>query len=109
MTLDLRKDAAIEKTFTQAAENFADVWKTLVPEGLKFVISGSGNLVMLKRTENESQGTQNDEALQNYTGVAIQVSFKSQSDQELRMAQLSGGQKSLVALALIFAIQVCFL
>lgn len=59
---------------------------------------------MLKRSENETQ--ENDSSTQNYSGVSIQVSFNSQSDQELRMAQLSGGQKSLVALALIFAIQV---
>ena len=40
-----------------------------------------------------------------YVGVSLNVSF--QSGQKLRMAQLSGGQKSLVALALIFAIQKC--
>jgi energy-coupling factor transporter ATP-binding protein EcfA2 len=62
---------------------------------------------MLRRAEIETQDTQNEEnTVQNYNGVSIQVSFNSQSDQELRMPQLSGGQKSLVALALIFAIQV---
>ena len=42
-----------------------------------------------------------------YVGVGIKVSFNSKSDEGLRMNQLSGGQKSLVALALIFAIQRC--
>ncbi len=43
-----------------------------------------------------------------YSGVAIRVSFNSRSaDEGLLMGQLSGGQKSLVALALIFAIQQC--
>jgi structural maintenance of chromosome 3 (chondroitin sulfate proteoglycan 6) len=42
-----------------------------------------------------------------YTGVGIQVSFNSRTDEGLLMQQLSGGQKSLVALALIFAIQKC--
>ncbi|KAI9183999.1 Structural maintenance of chromosomes protein 3 [Blastocladiella emersonii ATCC 22665] len=42
-----------------------------------------------------------------YRGVAIQVSFNSKVDEGLHMSQLSGGQKSLVALALIFAIQQC--
>ncbi|KAI0028167.1 RecF/RecN/SMC, partial [Vararia minispora EC-137] len=43
----------------------------------------------------------------NYTGVAIKVSFNSKVDEGLRIQQLSGGQKSLVALALVFAFQKC--
>jgi structural maintenance of chromosome 3 (chondroitin sulfate proteoglycan 6) len=39
--------------------------------------------------------------------VAIKVSFNSKVDEGLRNEQLSGGQKTLVALALIFAIQRC--
>jgi len=45
--------------------------------------------------------------IDNYTGIAIQVSFNSKMNEGLRMQQLSGGQKSLVALTLIFAIQQC--
>lgn len=42
-----------------------------------------------------------------FIGVGIKVSFTG-GDAEMReMNQLSGGQKSLVALALIFAIQKC--
>ena len=41
-----------------------------------------------------------------YTGVRIKVSF-SASKEPVLLQQLSGGQKSLVALALIFAIQRC--
>lgn len=43
----------------------------------------------------------------NYTGVAINVSFKSESGTIHQISQLSGGQKSLVALAIIFSIQQC--
>lgn len=40
-------------------------------------------------------------------GIGIKISF-TESDSEMKeMNQLSGGQKSLVALALIFAIQKC--
>lgn len=39
-----------------------------------------------------------------YTGVAMKVAFSSTGDAYL-LQQLSGGQKSIVALALIFAIQ----
>ena len=42
-----------------------------------------------------------------YTGISIKVSFTSKEDHGLRMRQLSGGQKSIVALAFIFAIQKC--
>ena len=41
----------------------------------------------------------------NYTGVSISVSFKSKAGNFQQMFQLSGGQKSLVALAIIFSIQ----
>lgn len=37
----------------------------------------------------------------------LQVSFTGKSGEMKEMQQLSGGQKSLVALALIFAIQKC--
>ena len=40
-----------------------------------------------------------------YSGVSIQVSFTGRDDDVQLVNQLSGGQKSVVALALIFAIQ----
>lgn len=42
-----------------------------------------------------------------FTGVAIRVSFTGGDAEMKEMNQLSGGQKSLVALGLIFAIQKC--
>ncbi|KAJ2160979.1 Structural maintenance of chromosomes protein 3 [Coemansia sp. RSA 552] len=91
--LDQRKDEAIERTFKQVSKFFADVFATLVP-------AGRGKLVMQRRLDGSS-------GVDNYIGVAIRVSFNSTADEGLRMQQLSGGQKSLVALALIFAIQRC--
>merc|ERR1711879_1022163 len=41
----------------------------------------------------------------NTKGVRIEISFTGQSSSMLTMSQLSGGQKTVVALALIFAIQ----
>lgn len=113
-SLDMRKDEAIERTFKQVSKNFVDVFEQLVP-------MGRGALIMQKRFDTESQENEEsdedamdeDEAtkaakkIENYIGVSIKVSFHSKLDEGLRIQQLSGGQKSLVALALIFAIQKC--
>ncbi|KAH9271928.1 hypothetical protein BASA83_005766 [Batrachochytrium salamandrivorans] len=111
--LDQRKDEAIEQTFHQVAQNFSDVWSKIVPDG-------QGQLIMLRRTDEASDtldATQEyslqadrreqlrESSIEQYTGIAINVSFSSKTDEGRRMPQLSGGQKSLVALALIFAIQ----
>ncbi|BGP07249.1 Structural maintenance of chromosomes protein 3 [Rhodotorula toruloides] len=104
--LDARKDEAIERTFKQVAKNFAEVFEKLVP-------SGRGRLIMLKRQQEKDDDEmdvdepEEDGGVENYTGVAIRVSFKSKSNEGLRLQQLSGGQKALVALALIFSIQKC--
>ncbi|GAA5946350.1 hypothetical protein JCM10213_006535, partial [Rhodosporidiobolus nylandii] len=104
--LDARKDEAIERTFKQVAKNFGEVFEKLVP-------SGRGRLLMLKRAEERNEDDmdvdepEEDGGVENYTGVAIRVSFKSKSNEGLRLQQLSGGQKALVALAMIFAIQKC--
>ena len=45
--------------------------------------------------------------IENYVGISVLVSFNSKTDEGVLMQQLSGGQKSLLALALIFSIQKC--
>ncbi|KAG6333732.1 hypothetical protein ID866_5360 [Astraeus odoratus] len=103
--LDQRKDEAIERTFKQVASNFEEVFEKLVP-------AGRGRLIIQRRIDqddevmDEADDTQQS-SIDNYTGVAIKVSFNSKVDEGLRIQQLSGGQKSLVALALVFAIQKC--
>lgn len=57
----------------------------------------NGNAELIIRKENP----ESDE----FSGVAIRVAFGT-GGEALRMGQLSGGQKAVVALALIFAIQV---
>ncbi|KAJ1869782.1 Structural maintenance of chromosomes protein 3 [Coemansia sp. RSA 990] len=98
--LDQRKDEAIERTFKQVSKYFADVFERLVP-------AGRGELVMQRRVDSDQMDDGDEASVENYIGVAIRVSFNSKVDEGLRMQQLSGGQKSLVALALIFAIQRC--
>lgn len=55
----------------------------------------------------EPQGLNTITMLKRFLISIMQVSFNSKTDEGLIMQQLSGGQKSLVALALIFAIQKC--
>ncbi|KAJ3504676.1 hypothetical protein NLJ89_g7812 [Agrocybe chaxingu] len=103
--LDQRKDEAIERTFKQVASNFEEVFEKLVP-------AGRGRLIIQRRIdqdeEPEDEAEENQQSsIDNYTGVSIKVSFNSKVDEGLRIQQLSGGQKSLVALATVFAIQKC--
>lgn len=108
--LDQRKDEAIERTFRQVSKDFAEIFEKLVP-------AGRGRLVIQRKVdknqEAEDEGSDEEEAakrgggVENYTGVGISVSFNSRHDEQQRIQQLSGGQKSLCALALIFAIQQC--
>jgi structural maintenance of chromosome 3 (chondroitin sulfate proteoglycan 6) len=118
--LDQRKDEAIERTFKQVSKAFAEVFVQLVP-------AGRGMLVIQRKSDREAgraRGALDDESdeedgrngaanghkrstVENYTGVGISVSFNSKHDEQQRIQQLSGGQKSLCALALVFAIQQC--
>lgn len=98
--LDQRKDEAIERTFKQVSKEFATVFEKLVP-------AGRGRLVIQRKAdrqqpapapaadedEADSDGERH-ESVENYTGVGISVSFNSKHDDQQRIQQLSGGQKS---------------
>ncbi|ODV78448.1 RecF/RecN/SMC protein [Suhomyces tanzawaensis NRRL Y-17324] len=114
--LKLQKNEAIRKSFKQVAKSFHDIFENLVPLGV-------GNLIMHKKIEDkekealmeedddmavsDSDSDANDDDIENYVGVSISVSFNSKHDEQQRIEQLSGGQKSLCAIALILAIQKC--
>jgi structural maintenance of chromosome 3 (chondroitin sulfate proteoglycan 6) len=91
--LDQRKDEAIERTFKQVSKEFAQVFERLVP-------AGRGRLVIQRKTdqrarEDEDSDEDQREGVENYTGVGISVSFNSKHDDQQRIQQLSGGQKSM--------------
>lgn len=92
---------AIQFTFRQVSKYFTEVFKKLVP---------AGKAKLLMKTVDNEEGREvgpEDTNSDNFTGICIKISF-TDTDSEMReMNQLSGGQKSLVALALIFAIQKC--
>eukprot|EP00127_Corallochytrium_limacisporum_P000324 Clim_evm19s11 gene=Clim_evmTU19s11 len=119
--LDYQKDEAITRTFKQVAKNFSDCFAELVP-------GGKAEMVMQRRalpTEEEAEDGEeadHEEArrkrrrkktaaaknrVDSYVGVAVKISFTGRNDETQMMQQLSGGQKTLVALTLIFAIQRC--
>ncbi|KAM7522838.1 hypothetical protein LguiA_012740 [Lonicera macranthoides] len=107
--LDQRKDESIERTFKGVAKNFRDVFSELVQ-------GGHGMLVMMKKKDGDQDDDDIDDdeprapdmegRVEKYIGVKVKVSFTGQGETQ-SMKQLSGGQKTVVALALIFAIQRC--
>ncbi|CAN4099064.1 unnamed protein product [Withania somnifera] len=106
--LDMRKDESIERTFKGVAKHFREVFSQLVQ-------GGHGFLVMMKKKDGEEDDNDPDDdepradvegRVEKYIGVKVKVSFTGQGETQ-SMKQLSGGQKTVVALALIFAIQRC--
>ncbi|XP_045597906.1 structural maintenance of chromosomes protein 3 isoform X1 [Procambarus clarkii] len=97
--LEHRKYEAIQFTFKQVSKYFSEVFKKLAPQGHAQLVMKSNRD---EESEQEEQGT-----VDNFSGVGIRVSFTGRNAEMREMNQLSGGQKSLVALALIFAIQKC--
>ncbi|XP_063720697.1 structural maintenance of chromosomes protein 3-like isoform X2 [Symsagittifera roscoffensis] len=102
-SLDNQRYEAIECTFKQVSKYFSEVFQKLVP-------GGQAQLVM-RRKEADSQegGSQQPElpSVEQFSGVSIKVSFSGKPAETREMSQLLGGQKSLVALTFIFAIQKC--
>ncbi|ETO27597.1 structural maintenance of chromosomes 3, partial [Reticulomyxa filosa] len=107
--LDSKKEDAIFQTFEAVNEKFSGVFRELVPRGkASLVIYKYGN-------ENEmSQANESDDKSNKCSGVGIRASFSgvdqgddNKRDDERNMAQLSGGQQSVVSLGLIFAMQRC--
>ncbi|KAJ5613322.1 Chromosome segregation protein SudA [Penicillium lagena] len=106
--LDQRKDEAIERTFKQVSREFANVFEKLVPAGRgRLIIQRKTDRTMRPEDEVDSEDEEASQSVENYVGVGISVSFNSKHDDQQRIQQLSGGQKSLCALALVFAIQAC--
>merc|ERR1712038_244923 len=97
--LEQRKFEAILFTFKQVSKYFQEVFEKLCP-------LGRGTL-SIKRDDGNDDDDDQAHRLENATGVSCAVSFTGKNNEMREMNQLSGGQKSLVAMALIFAIQKC--
>lgn len=106
--LDRQKDEAINRTFRDVSKHFKDVFKELVP-------NGEGELILKTamdeelEIDNESESSEKEGRepdVRLYRGVGIKVRFAAAGETYM-MNQLSGGQKALVALCIIFSIQRC--
>lgn len=99
--LDNEKDQAIERTYKQIQHHFEEVFKELVGSD-----AGTAELQLVQKTTSYVDQRKSTSDIKEYSGARLFVSFgegKERNDLE----HLSGGQKSLVALAFIFAIQRC--
>ena len=100
--LDNKKDNALQTTFKMVARHFSDVFKTIVP-------GGEGKLIMRTKDvegDDDAGGSSRRAATREYTGIGVEVRFAAGTNVQ-KMRELSGGQKCVVALTIIFAIQRC--
>ena len=95
--LDSKRSDRILYTYHQLYKNFATVFQELVP-------GGQAELVLLG---GQDDAATEQEGLEAATGLSTAVTFSGGAGARKNMEQLSGGQKTLVALAFIFAIQRC--
>jgi structural maintenance of chromosome 3 (chondroitin sulfate proteoglycan 6) len=126
----MKKDEAIRSTFKNIAKHFSITFAELVPGGkAQLIIQKRSNRVEEREgepSEEESDEEEeervtyegedvvdekepqkvNNEFGENYVGIDFRVSFPG-SREVISMNQLSGGQQTVVALSLIFAIQRC--
>ncbi|SCV00244.1 LANO_0F05930g1_1 [Lachancea nothofagi CBS 11611] len=110
-SLKKQKVEAVEATFSKVAQNFSTIFEKLVP-------AGSGKLIIHRRpqgVERNFRAVREDSIPSSndidgvgtiYQGVSISVSFNSKKNEQLYVEQLSGGQKTVCAIALILAIQM---
>uniref|UniRef100_A0A4Y0BM41 Structural maintenance of chromosomes protein n=1 Tax=Anopheles funestus TaxID=62324 RepID=A0A4Y0BM41_ANOFN len=87
----------IENIFTKVNANFSEIFSKFYPAGCARLI--------LQTTENESKGDENEDVLDRYVGLGLQVSFMESEGFLNGVNALSGGQKTLVAITLILAMQ----
>ena len=94
--IDAQKEESVHQTLRKVNSNFQQVFSEMVPGGV-------GQLHVTRQGQGETQ--ESEPGLGDMLGVRIEVSFTGQAQSFLSMHQLSGGQKTVVALSLVFAIQ----
>ena len=99
---DGKKEAKMQTTFKMVQRHFSDIFKTIVPDG-------EGKLKLqtdMVDCDGDESGPSLADAVREYIGIGIEVRFAA-GDTVHNMNELSGGQKCVVSLCIIFAIQRC--
>ncbi len=103
---DRRIKEAFEETFEAAAKNFEEVVGHLFPGGrgsLRLVHEDAGPRPVLGGAESDDEETvEEEETPEDKMGVEIEITPAGKSTKRLTL--LSGGEKSLTALAFLFAV-----
>jgi chromosome segregation ATPase len=93
--IDAEIERAFEETFAATARNFEEMVEHLFP-------GGRGRLRRVSLRSVEAEGEEEDGGDREELGVEIEVTPAGKSTR--RLSLLSGGEKSLVALAFVFAV-----
>merc|ERR1719361_1663239 len=96
----------LDASYSQIGKHFEEIFSELVPGGKGTVRLETEDVMS---TDSSSMSPRGDaiDVEQKYIGISIDVSFEGKDNYQ-EMSSLSGGQKTVVSLALIFAIQkVC--
>jgi len=101
--LENRRYETLQLTMKQVSKYFREVFKRLIPQGEADLVMKSNDSSI--DTSSSTVG-QTQHIMETFIGIGIRVSFTGTAETR-EISSLSGGQKSLVALALIFAIQKC--
>ncbi|KAI3383235.1 hypothetical protein SNEBB_002137 [Seison nebaliae] len=102
---DIRKSKILYESFRSVALNFSTFFRRFFPNGsAKLIIDKEDIQTIIDDEQNVSDDEMND-IMNNVFGIDIKVSFNKKENEAQRINALSGGQKSLVALCLIFSIQ----
>ncbi|XP_050093958.1 structural maintenance of chromosomes protein 3-like [Anopheles aquasalis] len=97
--LDRHQASCIESSFAKVNHNFGEIFRKIVP-------GGNGHLTLHTVDDVETGETNGSQCSSDrYTGLSIKVSFVGGDAVAKGMNQLSGGQKTVAAVAFIFAIQ----
>jgi len=91
---DERKCKCLETAFHNVNKHFEDIFGQIVHNGKARLVRSGDTKKDLVRDENEKP-----------VGISIRASFSGQPNSYHKMQQLSGGQRTVIAVSLIFAFQ----
>ncbi|KAJ5066087.1 structural maintenance of chromosomes protein [Anaeramoeba ignava] len=118
--LDQKKDEAIKRSIEIINNQFQEIFNELVPNGKAFLImqrkdiekeeqdnevSKKSGIEDISSTSDQTIPNEPTATLKQYFGIGIRVTFDKESKALKNLEELSGGQKALVALSLLLAIQ----